>query len=148
MGRLRINIAGLMGLILLAAVGLAALRNLPGKWANLVFSLALGLNFIAVVVAIGMSGRGRIIALGYAICGWGYLVLVSVFPSLDSFVRNNLITARVVEWFFQGPQPVLSSYVIVAHSLFGIAAGLAGVLVAWSFVMRSGLSTSRGTVIP
>ena len=143
---LRINIAGLMALVLLAAIGLAVLRNLPGKWAHFALCLALGLNFAAMVIALGSESRVRISALGYTVFGWGYLVLVSIFPWFDAFVRNNVITAQTIRWFFQSPQPVEPSYEIVAHSLFGISAGLAGALIGWNLIrQRSGSIPSTAT---
>jgi hypothetical protein len=182
MRQLRISIAGLMGLILVVAVGLAALHHPTRLWSNAAFSLAIGLDFGAVVAAIASEGRARSACSGFAVCGWGYLVL-AVFPWFEANVGPQLITTPWIESGYQWidpepgkpmtywdnglgtynlqlgagwdePQPTFFvdksphrahflpaapySFFRIAHSLFGIAAGMAGGLLACALARGPG----------
>jgi hypothetical protein len=111
MNRVRISIAGLMGLVVLAAIGLAALIHPTRMVANGIFSLTLGLGFAAVVAAVASEGRGRSAWIGAAICGWGYLAL-SLGPWFEGETGPHLITTALIDRSFDllGPpngQPVM-----------------------------------------
>jgi hypothetical protein len=179
---LRLTIAGFMGLILVIAVGLAALRHPTRLWANATFSMALAMDFGAVVAAISSEGRARSVCSGFAVCGWGYLVL-ALFPWFEANIGPQLITTPWIEsayswidpdpgnplmywdgglgsyslrlgasWdepqptFFVGKSPYRADFVLAApysfsrivHSLFGVAAGFAGGLLALALTRGAG----------
>jgi hypothetical protein len=179
---IRITLAGLMALIVLAAVGLAALCQPTRFWANATFSLALGLDFAAVVAAIASEGRVRSAWSGFAVCGWGYLLL-ALFPWFEANVGPQLITTPLIESAYEWINPPLPgnpllyggsngvglldprfgagwnmpqlanfvdekpersnfvpaasySFLRIAHSLLGIASGMAGGLLALGMARR------------
>ncbi len=76
MRRFRFSIAGLMGIVLIAAVGLAGLRNASPLWAGTLLMLTCAALALAVVGAIYCRGPRQAWWLGFAIFGWGYLALL------------------------------------------------------------------------
>lgn len=71
MGRYRLTLAGLMGIVLAFAVGFAALRNASRARAGATYLLTLGLLCTAVVGAVTRRGPW----FGAAIFGWSYAIL-------------------------------------------------------------------------
>jgi hypothetical protein len=96
MTRDRLSIAGLLALVALAATGLAALRSASDLWAAAMFTATLGALGAATIVA--MQGRGprRTRAAGFALAGWGYLLL-SMGPWCQSAVAPHLLTTRLLD---------------------------------------------------
>ena len=74
----RFSIAGLMGVVLLAAIGLAALRTPSETWAGIVLLATLAALGIASVGAICVRGASRAGFLGFAVFGWIYMA--AAFP--------------------------------------------------------------------
>jgi hypothetical protein len=72
---IRFSIAALMGLVLVAAIGLAALRNGSETWAGVMLILTCGVLALAVVGVFCGAPSDRSWWLGFAIFGWGYLAL-------------------------------------------------------------------------
>jgi hypothetical protein len=124
MGHFRFSVSGLMVFVIAAAIGLTALTHPTPLWASAIFSFALLANFAAVVATIASEGVARKAAAGFWVCGWGYL-LISLAPGLESSVALQLITTRLLERFYLTSADAFSLN-RVAHSLFSLAAGLAG----------------------
>src|SRR4051794_21537121 len=75
MRRAQFSIAGLMGMVLVASIGLAALRPGSETWAGVLFLVTCGVLALAIV---GVACRGageRAWWIGFALFGWGYLAL-------------------------------------------------------------------------
>lgn len=73
MSRIRFSIAGLMAIVSIVAVGIAALRNASVLWASVTFTLAVVMMLAAVVGVAARRGRGRVVWFGFAVFGWAYL---------------------------------------------------------------------------
>jgi hypothetical protein len=86
----RFPIAGLMGTVLVVAIALAALRNASETWAGVTFLMTCAVLCLAIVGVVCRGGRERAWWLGFALFGWGYLLL-----SLWSTV--NLPTMTVLD---------------------------------------------------
>ena len=69
----RFSIAGLMGVVLLVATGLAALRSASETWASVLFLATFVAFCIALVGAFGDAGARRGAWLGFAVFGWVYV---------------------------------------------------------------------------
>lgn len=82
MRRMRASIGGLMGLVLVAAVAITALRRATDGWAGAVLALALGLLGLALLRAASSLGRHRAFWLGFALFEAGYLIL-ALAPGLE-----------------------------------------------------------------
>jgi hypothetical protein len=78
----RFRIAGLMGAVLVAALGLAALRNASELWAGVTFLATCGVLCLAIVGVVCRGGGERAWWLGFALFGWGYLALAFWSPSI------------------------------------------------------------------
>jgi hypothetical protein len=91
---IRFSIAGLMGLVLVAAIGLAALRTGSEAWAGVMLLLTCGVLALAVVGVFCGAPSERSWWLGFALFGWGYLALA--FWSLNHGGSPSLPT---LVWF-------------------------------------------------
>ena len=67
----RFSIAGLMTIVLVAAVGLAALRSPSPAWAGTLFMVTCGVFGLAIVGAIYRVGVARAWWLGFCVFGIG-----------------------------------------------------------------------------
>jgi hypothetical protein len=84
MRNLRASIAGLMGLVLIAALGMAALRNASETWAGVTYLVTRGVLGLAILCAIYARGARRAWWLGVCLFGWGYLALMATRIELRS----------------------------------------------------------------
>jgi hypothetical protein len=99
MSRPRLTIAGWMGVIGLTAAGFGALRYPSWLAANLIFTLALVFHFAALVALINLRGSGRAFWSGFAVCGWGYMIL-SVGPLAES-ASARLATTTMLDFSYE-----------------------------------------------
>jgi hypothetical protein len=104
MRRFRFSIAHLLLLVLFSGVGFAALRSPSQLWASGWFSAALATLTIAVLVAVYRRGRRRAFWVGFASCGWAYLVL-ALGPGLESQTSAYLVTTAVLDMLFPQFEP-------------------------------------------
>lgn len=72
----RFSIAGLMGFVFIVSIGLVSLRWPTPVWAGAIFLMTWGVLSLAVVGAVCRGGPARAWWLGFALFGWGYLLLV------------------------------------------------------------------------
>jgi hypothetical protein len=96
----RFSIAGLMGVVLVAAIGLAALRNPTELWDGVMFLLTCGVLMLSVVGVVCRREGGRAWWLGFALFGWGYFTLAfwsphELLPRLLSTALMQLVTPRM-----------------------------------------------------
>jgi hypothetical protein len=106
MPRMRVSIAGILVWVALLGVGFAALRNPSLLWSNALFSVALGTLTLAVLAAVYRRGRSRAYWVGFATCGWVYLLL-ALGPANESLVSPYLVTTAILDVLFEQviPQP-------------------------------------------
>ena len=94
----RFSIAGLMGIVLFAAIGFAALRYPTETWAGVVLLGTLAALAIAVVGAFCRPAPERGGWLGFAVFGWIYLVAAfepfDFWPRLPTHSLLELLAAR------------------------------------------------------
>src|SRR5947209_733559 len=81
---LRLTIAGFMGLVLVAAVGMASLRSPSEARAGAMFLLTCGLLALAVVGVVCRGGSERAWWLGFALFGCGYMTMAFWRRATDS----------------------------------------------------------------
>ena len=135
MGRsIRFSIAGLMGAVLVAAIGLAALRNASETWAGVMLLLTCGVLALAVVGVVCRAGSERAWWLGFALFGWGYLALA--FWSWHDASAPELPTLAWLE--------MLSTKVGLTPEGFGQGSGMGGMGGGMRSVPILALCASRG----
>ena len=91
MNRIRFTIASQLVVVLLVAVGFAALRETSDLWDSGVFTLALAVLLVSILFAVHRTGSERAFWLDFALFGWGYLGL-SLVPSIEP----RLLTAKAL----------------------------------------------------
>jgi hypothetical protein len=95
----RFSIRTLMAVILVSAVGLAALRNANELWAGIMLLAVLIIVGMAILGAILLRGRDRAWWLGFALFAGGYLALA--FTSLAApVVMPKLATTHLLEYMY------------------------------------------------
>ncbi len=102
MGRLRVTIAGVMGLVALAALAIAALRSATPLSASALFSLDVAAVFGATVAALTLRGRARAVWGSFALCGGGYLWM-SLAPPGPGGTAPHLITDALIDVAYRRP---------------------------------------------
>lgn len=75
MRTIRFPIKGLMGAVIVVALGLAALRDPSEIWSGIMFLLTCGVLCLAIVGVVCRQDEERAWWLGFALFGWGYLLL-------------------------------------------------------------------------
>src|SRR5262245_18073556 len=98
MGMPRRSIAGLMGIVVLVAFGLAALRDGTELAAGTFFLVTCGVLAMGVVGAVCRRGADRAGWLGFSLFGWGYLFLAfhvvePAFPLPTMTVFRSVVPA-------------------------------------------------------
>lgn len=91
----RFSIRSLMALIVVAAIGLAALRNANGLWAGMLLLLALAAIGSAVMGAVILRGKERYWSAGFAFFAGCYLVL-AIGPWLSSWYSSRIGTTYLL----------------------------------------------------
>lgn len=94
----RFSLAGLLFLVLWAALGCAALVQGGDAWRQTMVTATVSLLLGATLAAIVWRGTRRIAAAGFALFGWVYLILsfVSVLE-----LRSDLLTEKAVSALYQ-----------------------------------------------
>jgi hypothetical protein len=101
----RMSIAALMTVVLVLAVGFAALRSSSKAWSVVVLTLTLVLQFTAILGAIYRRGRDRAGWLGFALFGWGYWILSSA-PAFRTEIRPQLATTPLLDYLYPQIAPL------------------------------------------
>lgn len=102
----RFSIARLMGLVILAAIGVAALRQSSEAWAGTLLLITLGAIAIALAGAFTREPVERAGWLGFALFGGGYLALAYTISTPNSTLPT-LFLAQAIEssWHISLPMP-------------------------------------------
>ena len=97
MKRLRFSLLGLLGVIALIAVACAALRSASEIWGSAAFTLTVAALFVALVGVIFRQRASRAFWGGFALLGWGYLLLV-FGPWFKDNVSQQLLTTKLLDY--------------------------------------------------
>ena len=96
----RFSIRTLMAVILVSAIGLAALKNANDLWAGMMMLFALAAVAIAVMGAVILRGEERYWWAGFAFFCGGYLA-ISVGPWLSPWFRTQLGTTHLLDILYK-----------------------------------------------
>lgn len=93
LSNLRFTIASLLGVVLVAAVGTAALRAATDLWDSVLFSATILALLAAVLLAVHRRGLRRAYWLGFAIFGAAYLVASVIPPVACRLLTTTALSA-------------------------------------------------------
>jgi hypothetical protein len=93
----RISIAWLMGAVLVAGVGFAALRNSSEHWVGTMLLVTVGAVLLAAAGALWRDREGRAWWLGFALFGGGYLALAHWTAYTDKLLPTITLIDAVSE---------------------------------------------------
>jgi hypothetical protein len=93
----RFSIRNMMGLVVVSAIGLAALRNADAWWAGILSLLSVGAVGVAMLGAIFLRGREQAWWTGFAFFAGGYLAL-AVGPGLSGTFQSELNTTQLLRY--------------------------------------------------
>jgi hypothetical protein len=142
----RMKISGLMAVVLVVAVGLAALRSGSAIWAGACFLLTCGVLALAAVGSVFDTRGTRAWWLGIAIFGCGYLVLAFSYPPFledapflpaDSLLRFAMPYVGPGPSWLPGAHGLADNpYLQTGHCLLGLLAGTLGGVLAHALSVR------------
>jgi hypothetical protein len=127
-----------MAIVLFAAIGFASLRNASDVWAQTMFTVAFVALLLSTLGAIAFKGEGRVLLSGFAIFGWGRLLISTQTRVMDSVFgfgaipAPSLLTARVFAYllpYFSSSRGFDGHHAQVFFSLEIILFGLIGSVV-------------------
>jgi hypothetical protein len=157
MRAVRVSIGGLMAVVLVAAIGLAALRDPNAIWAGMMLLLTCGVLTLAIVGVVCRRQAGRAGWLGFARFGWGYLALAAAWP-LSHWIQLPTVTLlEALGPKLGGPpsglgggmggDPLIPPSLQVGHCLWALlAAILGGMLARALFAPPAGRSESSDSL--
>ncbi len=90
----QVKIAGLLGLVLVAGLSVAALKIANDEWAGGITSLSLFLLIASWLGVLFARGPARAFWTGFALLGWSYVVLIHV-PILHEAIGRHLLAPRI-----------------------------------------------------
>jgi hypothetical protein len=146
MGRVRTTIAGLMAVVLLVAMALAALRHPSPLLASALFTLDVGLVCVAVLGALFCRGTRRRMWAGFSVFAGAYLAVAFAnqplaTPSLLTTWGLSYVDAKRASWWIDvdsdyltfpyfrvapAINPASLDFFQVGHCLAALLAGLVG----------------------
>ena len=93
----RFSIRGAMSVILVCAVGLAALRTANELWAGVMVLVTMALLGTALLGVIHQQGTGRAWWLGFGMFAGGYLTL-ALGPWFSEHIQPTLATTQLLDY--------------------------------------------------
>jgi energy-coupling factor transporter transmembrane protein EcfT len=100
MRRPQVSIAGLLLVILVVAIGLAAIRSGSPAWSGAMFSIMAFTMICSLLAVVLTRGPRRVYWSGFATLGWSYLLLIYV-PWLFGNVGQFLLAPNLFEMLEQ-----------------------------------------------
>jgi hypothetical protein len=105
----QVSLAGLLGLVAVAAVGLASLKYATVVWTSIAATLTLGLLLAAVLGAVFLRGKDRGFWAGFALFGIAYLTMVN-WSGVGGQTGHGLTggLSELAEWVHPEPPRTLA----------------------------------------
>lgn len=151
MVRLRFSLASLVAAVFVIALWCAALRQSSKLWASALFTLTVGVLFIALLGAVYDRAGRRAFWLGFSLFGWGYHLFV-FGPWFRSATNELLLTTRLLKYLAErlghGSGPIglavqlgdhwyAHPFVVIGHLLLVVVFAIIGGTVARYFLSKA-----------
>jgi hypothetical protein len=148
----RLSIAGLMGIVLVAALGLTALRSASEVWAGVAMLVTLGVLALGIVGVACRGGAERAWWLGFVLFGCGYMLMVYLFPHGSILYLPTTALVEILRPIGgshdgRGGLGTIGYFFVTCHSLFGLAFAVVGGLLA-VFLFRGQTARPEAVVSP
>ncbi len=153
---IRASIAGLMGAVLIAALGLTALRSASDTWSGATLLATCGVLGLAVVGTVCRDAAERAWWLGFTVFGWGYLAMafwspvdatrLPTFALLEYVCKTAGIAIPTKPAGIGLSAEIDPSFLRIAHCLWASLAASLGGIVAGGLFAIAPVGTS-GTAI-
>jgi hypothetical protein len=151
----RFTIAGLMGLVVVVAVGVAALRFASETWAGLLLMSTFAVLGASVLVFHERTGANRAWWRGFALFGWGYLALAmgpwaseAIAPHLPTTLGLDALYARMHLEGEAQPQRLALTRWLTSTATSPPAMGSSSIVLAASSPSPTPGPTAGGTTPP
>jgi hypothetical protein len=139
----RFTILGLMGLVLVLAVALAALRDANDPWAGGMILATATLVGLAALGAAGSAGARRARRLGFVLFGGGYFALAFLGLSEPNLARlptsrllleihQRVVPSQTLSWVITGSSPPGQGGTIVLTNINGTISGTPPTATTWA----------------
>jgi hypothetical protein len=98
--RAQYSLRSLVGVVVACAIFFAIAIRPPLELGNVALSVTVVMLFASVFEAVFRHGEERYFWTGFAIVGWGYVVLV--FSTLFTEIGDHLLTTQLLMWIHRG----------------------------------------------
>jgi hypothetical protein len=148
MKRLRFSVAGLMAVILLFAVGMAALRAPTDLWASGMFTAAITLFSTSILGAMATRGSARLSWPVVAVFGWIYLIIAFAPRGVHPIEPPRLLPSALLESVqdsvvSDGKTPY--SYNVVVDKIISFSTAIGGRTTPGGAILAPGMRSVDGT---
>jgi hypothetical protein len=145
MKQFRLTTAWLMAVVLIIAIGAAALTRPSALWGSALFTAALGLLCTATALALVRHPSRRAFWVGFAVFGWPYFALAFPWHQPNGINPPRLLSSTLLlglpphgEAIGRFVMVELQNYEPVGQSLATVVFALLGATLTWFLTARSG----------
>lgn len=118
--RFQIPLSGLMGIVLVVALGCAALRQPSEFGVSAAITALVGALFMGILAALFRRGEARAFWLGFALFGGGYFVIAFGSWQFSENLKRRLLTEKLLDYLHPrivrplGEDPTLVTPIVVS----------------------------------
>jgi hypothetical protein len=140
----RTSIATLMFGVLFAAVALAILSHSPGLLTTLAYNVTVVILLLAILKAARRTGPRPDYWLGFAVFGWGHLMLAFPKGTTTPILLTTLVCEWLNTWYLSGYEPARGQFLnALASTNSSYVMQLIFLLITWLLASVGGVVNER-----
>jgi hypothetical protein len=97
MPRFRFSLAAILGMLVVVALALAGLVSIREVWSKVLFSAMVFALFISILGISYRQDDARAFCVGFAVLGWGHMLIASG-PWFENRFSRNLVTTSMAQY--------------------------------------------------